>query len=128
MTAGETKEKELRATAAALQSALDAAHSTSDAVKKARDEMEHLLGTARNETTAAEGRLRELSAARDKEAAAAAAAATEAKASLEEARSALEREKYMRTMELELAAKAREESEKRWEGKWETLPAHHESR
>ena len=29
---------------------------------------------------------------------------------------------------LDPAVVAREESEKRWEGKWETLPAHHESR
>ena len=31
-------------------------------------------------------------------------------------------------MELELATQAREESEKRWEARWNTLPAHHEER
>jgi hypothetical protein len=40
----------------------------------------------------------------------------------------LQREQNRRTMELELATQAREESERRWAARWETLPAHHEAR
>ena len=39
-----------------------------------------------------------------------------------------QRADHRRLMELELATQAREESEKRWEARWNTLPAHHEER
>ena len=84
------REKELEERTNALQSGLDAAAATAEALKRARDEVEKQLGVSRDEFVAAEKKIAELTVAKETDAEEARRAAEVAKEVLTEAKAALE--------------------------------------
>ena len=90
MNASLVREKELAERNNALQSGLDAAAATAEALKRARDEVEKQLGVSRDELLAAEKKIAELTAAKETDAEEAKRAADVAREALTEAKAALE--------------------------------------